>query len=123
MNTSQRALLDTTKIRTIEDLNSTDFAKYTNTEGAPWVRYTVNRTLTRELNRLCALSEEVGTKIQLKHGLGRLYYKIRKCKAPKYKWIKLTMEDITRISVHLEYGTVDVEDVLIEIDKQAKGTS
>ena len=122
MNTSQRALLDTTKIRTIEDLNNTDFAKYANTDNAPWVRYTVRRTLPRELNRLCALSEEVGTRIQLKHELGRLYYKMRKCKAPKYKWIKLTMEDITRISVHLEYGTVDVEDVLIEIDKQAKGT-
>jgi len=118
-----RPLLDTTEIRTIEDLNNTDFAKYANTEGTSWVRYTVTRTLTRELIRICALSEEVGTRIQLKHESGRLYYKMRKCKAPKYKLIKLTMEDIARVTEYLEYDSVDVEDILIKITTQAKKTS
>ena len=118
-----RPLLDTTEILTIEDLNNTDFAKYANTDGASWVRYTVRRTLPSELNRLCALSEEVGTKIQLKHELGRLYYKMRKCKIPKYKLIKLAVEDIVRINKHLDHGTMNIDDILIKITIQAKRTS
>lgn len=118
MSSSHKPLLDTTKIRTVEDLNNTGFAKYANTEGASWVRYTVNRTLPTELNRLCALSEEVGTKIQLKHELGRLYYKMRKCKTPKYKLIKLTVEDIAHVSEYLKHGTRNIINILTKITTQ-----
>lgn len=115
-----RPLLDTTKICTIEDLNNTDFAKYVNKDGDCWVRYTENRTLTSELKRLCALS--VGSKVILTHAFGWLYYRKRKHIVPKHKLIKLTMEDIAHISKYIEYGTVNVDDILMKIIKQAKGT-
>jgi len=71
-------VLDITKIQTVEDLNSVNFDEYTDTEQHPsWVRYINDPVSQKDLDRICDLSEEVGSNVQLGCSMGELYYKVR----------------------------------------------
>ena len=72
-----RERLNVAKIQTIEDLNSVDFNKYTDTNFLSWVRYIVLPIKTKSLNKICKLSTEEGSKVRLSWLMGELYYKKR----------------------------------------------
>lgn len=74
-NTLQK--LDITKIQTIKDLNSTNFSKYVDKPHSSWVRYINMPVSTKDLDRVCDLSEKVGSKVTLGWSMGDLYYKMR----------------------------------------------
>ena len=72
-----REILDITKLRTVEDLNSTDFSKYAEETHPSWVRHINSPVAQDDLDRICDLSEEEGCKVQLGWIMGELYYKVR----------------------------------------------
>lgn len=88
LKTTEQKRLDITKIRTVEDLNSTDFSKYADERFASWVRYIVLPVKTESLNKICKLSTEEGAKINLGWSMGELYYKKRAL--PQVKILKQT---------------------------------
>ena len=73
----EKAILDITKIRTVEDLNSVDFSKYADDRFLTWVRHINSPVTSNDLDRVSDLSEEVGAKVILGWTLGELYYKVR----------------------------------------------
>lgn len=83
-----RECLNIAKIQTIEDLNSVDFSKYTDTNFLSWVRYTMLPIKTESLNKICKLSTEEGSKIRLSWLMGELFYKKRAL--PQIKILKQT---------------------------------
>lgn len=74
---SIQEILDITKIRTVEDLNSIDFNKYTNDGDLSWVRHINDPVMQSDLSRICDLSTKVGSKVTLGWSMGELFYKIR----------------------------------------------
>ncbi len=72
-----REILDITKIQTLEDLNSTDFKKYACNQFKSWVRYINDPVAQNDLDRICELAHEEGSKIKLGWSMGELYYKER----------------------------------------------
>lgn len=75
MNTQE--ILDVTKIQTVEDLNATDFSKYMDQQHLSWVRHITNPVSSKDLDRVCNLSEEVESKVILSWSMGELFYKVR----------------------------------------------
>lgn len=67
-------MLDITKIRTVEDINSTDFSKYADTKHLVWVRCINTPVSSGDLSRICALSRQPGSKIKLNWSMGELFY-------------------------------------------------
>ncbi len=79
-------LLDISSLKTVEDLNNTDFSKYACKRHKSWVRHINNPVAQDDLNRICDLSEEEGAKVQLGWTMGELYYRVRalpQIKVPK----------------------------------------
>lgn len=76
-NKTIQKILDITKIRTIEDLNSTKFSEYIDSKHKSWVRHINNPVAQDDLNRVCNLSDEVGAKINLGWSMGELFYNVR----------------------------------------------
>ena len=72
-----REILDITKIQTLEDLNSTDFKKYSCGQFESWVRYINDPVAQDDLDRICELAHEEGSKVKLGWSMGELYYKKR----------------------------------------------
>ena len=66
--------LDITEIKTIEDINSTDFSKYVDRQESSWVRYLVYPVASKVLDSLCKLSAEEGSMVDLGWSMGDLYY-------------------------------------------------
>ena len=69
--------LDITKIQTVEDLNAIDFSKYVNQQHLSWVKHITNPISSKDLDRICNLSEGVGSKVTLGWTMGELFYKAR----------------------------------------------
>lgn len=72
--TEKTAILDITKIRTVEDINSTDFSKYADEPYPSWIKLISAPTSSDDLDRICALSEQPESKVNLSWEMGELYY-------------------------------------------------
>lgn len=85
-NILEQEVLDITRIQTVKDLNSVDFSKYVSQQHLSWVRHITSPISSKELDRICDLSEKSGSKIQLGWLMGELYYKTRAL--PQIKMLK-----------------------------------
>ncbi len=72
-----REILDITKLQTVEDLNSTDFSKYADGTFPSWVRHINDPVAQEDLDRICKLTHQEGSKVKLSWHWGELYYKVR----------------------------------------------
>ncbi len=70
-------LLDISNLKTVEDLNSTDFSKYACKEFKNYVRHINNPVAQDDLERICDLAHQEGSKVKLNWRMGELYYKVR----------------------------------------------
>ena len=66
--------LDIIKIRTVEDLNSIDFSKYASKLHKSWVKHIQYPVDSKELSRVCNLSDEKNAKTGLCWRGGELFY-------------------------------------------------
>ncbi len=66
--------LDVKTLKTVEDLNKTDFSKFADSTHKSWVRHIVYPIGQAELNRICDLSFETNSKVKLANSMGDLYY-------------------------------------------------
>ena len=82
-NKTTQEILDITKIRTVEDLNAIDFSKYVDKQFPILVKHIIYPNTSEQLNKICKLSNEVGSKVWLRWSInncwltGDLYYRIR----------------------------------------------
>ena len=82
----ERELLDLRTLKTVEDIDNTDFSKFADERFKSWVRHIVYPVAQDDLNRVCNLSMEEGCKIGLSWSMGDLYYRDRalpQIKVPK----------------------------------------
>ena len=66
--------LDITEIKTVEDINATDFSKYVDKPSSSWVKYVVYPVASKVLDDLCKLSTKEGSTVKLGWSMGDLYY-------------------------------------------------
>jgi 1,4-dihydroxy-2-naphthoate octaprenyltransferase len=71
----ERDILNTKTLQTVEDLNNTDFSKFTDGRFKSWVRYILYPVAQAELDRVVDLSAEEGSEVKLGDSMGDLYYK------------------------------------------------
>ena len=69
-----KKLLDITKIKTVDDLNSTDFSKYVDKPSSSWIRHIVYPVASKVLDSLCKLSTKKESTVNLGWSMGDLYY-------------------------------------------------
>lgn len=86
-------ILDITKIRTINDLNTLDLSKYTCYEHPSWIRYINKQEGSDDLSRICKLSTGVRSRLRLRLSMGELFFveKIKKKKVMKLPKIEETV--------------------------------
>jgi len=78
--------LDITTIKTIEDINNTDFEKYSSEQFSNWLKHIVYPVSQDDLNRVNELSFQPGCEVELTWSMGDLYWRKRalpEIKVPK----------------------------------------